>query len=375
MAIELNTTKQSKKSSGSKSFNIDIGQLFKKKTVSSNDRMFFTERLALLLETGNSIHPSLQSLLEQTENVQLKAIINNLIESIVSGRSFSKALAQHPEMFSTTYVTLIGASEQGGFMADVLKQLQLIEEKRDKLHSTIVSAFSYPVFLAIFSTVVVIFILLVVFPKFGTLFASIKDQLPITTVILMQMSEWMLQFWYLFLTLPLVAGYFLREWIVSVNGKNILDKIKFKLPVFSGIFIQIYLVNFLRVMGLSLANGVSVMEALESCTEVVDNVIFKRFIKKLSRYVGEGKGLIVGFEENIFMPTMVKQTIRTGEQTGNLSLAMGKIADFYERELNRKITMLSKMAEPFMLLVMGVVVGVIVASLILPIFKLGRAVG
>ncbi len=127
-------------------------------------------------------------------------------------------------------------------------------------------------------------------------------------------------------------------------------------------------------MSLSLANGVSVMGALESCKDVVDNVVFARFVRRVERYVGEGKGFALGFNEEEFMPSMVQQTINTGDQTGNLGLVMGKIADFYEREIERKITMLSKLAEPIMLMVMGVVVGVIVSSLILPIFKLGRAV-
>lgn len=353
---------------------LDLSSLFGQAKISGKDRMFFTERLALLLETGNSIHPSLEALREQTDNPQIAAIIDTMIEDVTSGSSFSKALAKHPAMFSATYVTLIQASEQGGFMAEVLKQLQAMDEKRDRLQSTLVSAFAYPAFLTFFSMAVVLFILMVVFPKFATLFKSIHDQLPITTRILMSFSDWAGQFWYVLLGVPLALFYTIKRWLLSPGGRETIDRLKLRLPVLKDVFIQVYLVNFFRVMSLSLANGVSVMEALASCKEVIGNVVFERFIKRLERYVGEGKGISVGFLETDFIPTMVQQTIRTGDQTGNLALVMGKMADFYEREIERKITLLSKLAEPIMLLIMGIVVGVIVSSLILPIFKLGRAV-
>ncbi len=352
----------------------ELAALFGQAKIPSKERMFFTERLALLLETGNSIHPSLEALREQTDNPKITAIINTLIEDVVSGTSFSAALAKHPAMFSATYVTLIQASEQGGFMAEVLKQLQIMEEKQDRLQSTLVSAFAYPAFLSAFSGAVVLFILMVVFPKFGPLFKSIHDQLPITTRILMAFSAWALEFWYLLILGPAAALYGAQRWLRSEGGQESVDRLKLSLPGLREIFIQVYLVNFFRVMSLALANGVSVMEALSSCREVIANRVFARFIQVLERNVGEGKGLSTGFMETEFIPSMVRQTIRTGDQTGNLALVMGKIADFYEREIERKITMLSKMAEPIMLLVMGVVVGVIVSSLILPIFKLGRAV-
>ena len=252
--------------------------------------------------------------------------------------------------------------------------LNIMDEKRDRLQSTLVSAFTYPAFLSLFSAAIVLFILMVVFPKFATLFTSILDQLPITTRILMSFSDWAIQFWYLLILGPMLFLYLLKKWLISPGGKETTDQLKLRIPVLKDIFIQIYLVNFFRVMSLSLSNGVSVMDALHSCRDVIGNGVFARFIDRLGKYVGEGKGISVGFIETAFIPSMVQQTIRTGDQTGNLALVMSKIADFYERELDRKISMLSKLAEPIMLLIMGVVVGVIVSSLILPIFKLGRAV-
>lgn len=369
MAIELRDSVAPSKNHGP-----NPGTFFAAARISQEERMFFTERLALLLETGNSIHPSLEALREQTSDPRITAIISKLIDDVVGGCSFSMALAKHPTMFSATYVTLVRASEQGGFMAAVLSQLQAMEEKRNRLHSTLVAALSYPVFLSTCSSAVVLFILLVVFPKFGKLFLSIHDQLPFTTLLLMGLSAWTLKFWHLLLLGSLAGFFLLHRWRHSPSGQEAIDQLKLRCPGVGEIFLQVYLINFFRVMSLSLGNGVSVMAALESCREVVANVVFTRFVKRVEKYVAEGKGLSLAFMEESFIPTMVQQTIRTGDQTGNLALVMSKIADFYERELERKITTLSKLAEPILLLIMGVVVGVIVSALILPIFKIGRAV-
>ncbi len=342
--------------------------------VSAKDRMFFTERLALLLETGGALQPSLQALQGQTDNGHFAALIGDLSEEVLGGKPFSRALARHPEVFSLTYVNLVGASEQGGFMPRVLNQLQQMEEKAEKLRSTLFSAFSYPAFLLCFSLAVVCFILVVVFPKFGNLFQSIYDQLPLTTRFLMVGSDILRHYW-----AALVAGgggllLVTLRWVKSAAGKGVIDGLKLKVPGLKQLYVQVYMIHMLRVMGLSLANGVSVVDALKSCREVVDNHLFRRFMADIERGVGEGRGLAAGFEGAAFVPSMVRQMIRTGEDSGNLAVVMERIADFYERDLEKKIQMVSKIAEPLMLLVMGVLVGVIVSSLILPIFKLSKAV-
>ncbi len=372
MAIEISTTK---KAAAPVETGASMPALSLRRTgVSAKDRMFFTERLALLLETGGALQPSLLALKEQTDNVHLSAVIGDLSDEVLGGKPFSRALARHPEVFSLTYVNLVGASEQGGFMHRVLTQLQQMEEKSEKLRSTLFAAFSYPAFLLCFSFAVVCFILVVVFPKFGNLFQSIYDQLPITTRFLMAGSDILRTYW-----IALIAGgagmlLVVFRWLKSEGGKEVIDRLKLKIPGLKQLFVQVYMIHMLRVMGLSLVNGVSVVDALKSCREVVDNNLFRRFMADIEHGVDEGRGLAAGFEQAAFVPSMVRQMIRTGEESGNLAVVMERIADFYERDLEKKIQVVSKIAEPLMLLVMGVLVGVIVSSLILPIFKLSKAV-
>lgn len=340
----------------------------------ARDRMFFTEQLALLLETGVTLHASLKALKEQSDNQAMRKMIDSMMADIAEGKSFSHALARHPAMFSGTYVNLIAASESGGFMDEVLAQLLKMEEKREELRSSLISTFSYPAFLIAFSIAVVVFVLLVVFPKFGAMFAAIADQLPASTKILMLVSDILRHYWVWVISAAAGTALLMRQWLTSGAGQKTMDRLKLRLPVVRDIFVQLYLLQSLRVMSMSLDNGVTVMDTLNACKDVVKNSQFRGFIARVENAVQEGSGITPAFKEADFIPNIVTQMIATGEETGNLPKVMGRLADFYERELVKKLKTFSKMAEPVMLVVMGLIVGILVSSLILPIFKLSRAV-
>ena len=379
MAIDFTTLAEPEKSApGRKApkrqkFSMDMEIRFGAPKVSIEERMVFTERLSLLMETGVSLHEAIVALQQQTENRLQAEILSTLAESITEGKSFSAALANHPEMFSPLYINLVAAAENGGFLPQVLDQLYKMDEKNLHLRNNIISALSYPAFLIVFSIAVVIFVLVSIFPKFETLFVSIKDQLPITTIFLMSLSTLLRHYWWLILLLIGAAGSAFVWWIQQEAGKLVLDRLKMSVPILKEIYVQIYLNQALGVLGLSLANGVPITTALKACKEVISNKVFARFLENVNNHVTEGRGIAAGFIDTPFIPPMVRQMVSTGEQTGNLGLIMTRVADFYARELNKRVTLLSKAVEPIMLIVMGVVVGLIVVSLILPIFKLSRA--
>jgi type II secretory pathway component PulF len=337
------------------------------------DRMLFTERLALLLETGVPLHGALRVLHEQTTNPLLKSIIGEVADDIVSGQRFSEALVRHPDLFPATYINLVGASEAGGFLPQVLDQLVEMDEKQDRLRNTIVSALTYPGVLMGFSVLVVLFILIAVFPKFAVMFAGIYDELPFTTKFLMGASDVLIRYWMALGVglLAAIAGValLLRRPVVRAY----VDALKLRVPFVRDIFIKIYLVRLMRVMGISLERGVTILATLAACRNVVDNAQFQRFIGDLEEQVTQGRGIAAGFRDSPLIPVSVQQMIGTGEETGSLGRVMGRVADFYERDLTRQLNQLAKMAEPVMLLVMGILVGTIVTSIILPIFKMSRS--
>lgn len=343
--------------------------------VGSSDRMFFTEQLALLLETGSSLHASLRALKNESQKPALTAIVDSLLTDVSEGRSFSDALSRHRNFFPRSYVSLVAAGERGGFLHEILAQLLRLEEKQAQTRSMLVSAFSYPAFLIVFSIAVVVFVLVYVFPKFATLFVSIRDQLPWTTLALMAMSDLLRSYWWACLG-GLGAGLIaVRHWLVSDSGGTVLDRLKLSLPGARAIFLRLYLTRFMRVMGLSLKNGVTVVDALQAATEVVGNRVFDRFLHGVRLKVQQGAAFSTGFNEAEFIPAVVKQMVSTGDESGKLGLVMERLADYYERELENQLNRMARLMEPAMLLVMGVVVALIVSSLILPIFKLSRAVG
>jgi type II secretory pathway component PulF len=267
---------------------------------------------------------------------------------------------------------LVQASERGGFMVEVLDELLQMDDKRLRLQATMKSALSYPVFLAGFSALVVVFVLLVVFPKFADMFEAIADDLPGTTKMLMALSDSMLAYWPLYLAgIVGVVGAF-WGWKHSGAGRETLDKLKLSVPVVRTIYSELYLVQSMRVIGLSLDKGVSVMDTLSSSRDVVDNSVYRTFFRSLEEDVQQGRGLSHGFRQSEYIPDLVKQMVTTGEASGKLPKVLGRVAQYYERQLEQRLQNLSKAAEPVMLLVMGVVVGVLVSSLILPIFQMSR---
>lgn len=342
--------------------------------IGAHERMLFTERIELLLETGVSLVGALQAMKLQTEAPRIADIIESLITTVSEGKPFADALARHPEMFPQTYVSLVAAAEQGGFLPEVLRQLREMDEKNSRMQATIVSALSYPVFLIAFSVAVVIFVLVVIFPKFNDMFVSIRDQLPGPTIVLMFLSNVLRNHWLLTLAVAGGALAALVFWARSPAGARRLDELKLGAPFIREIYIRVYLNQALGVLGMSLANGVPIVDAINATRGVIKNSVFAEFLKKMLRDVEDGRGIAVAFEEAAFVPPMVRQMISTGEQTGNLAKVMNRVADFYARELDKRITAFAKAVEPVMLVVMGVVVGLIVAALILPIFKLSRAI-
>lgn len=347
---------------------------FGAKGVSAKSRMLFTDQLALLLETGTALAPSLEALKKQSDNGAMNTVIDDLIEAVSTGQSFSQALNKHPDVFPSTYVQLIAAGEQGGFIDRVLAQLLDMDRRREELNSTLVMAFVYPAFLFFFAIAVVIFVLTWVFPRFATMFANLGDKLPFSTKILMSISDFITGYWPLIIVGVVGSVIAAIRWAKTDAGGAWLDTLKLKVPGVNEVYRTLYLTRSLRVLSLSLGNGVNIVDALASCRESIPNRSFRQFLSRVEDSVKHGQGIAAGFNRPDLIPPVARQMIETGEASGNLALVMGRLADDMEANVAKKVKILSKVAEPVMLLTMGLVVGFVVSALILPIFKLSGAV-
>ena len=338
--------------------------------LSAADRRFFTERLALLLETGTPLHTALQTLARQSRSRHFREVVEQIHDAVTGGSTFGQALARHGADFPATYVNLVAAAERGGFVDEVLRHLAEMDERNARMRSSVLSSMFYPGFLMLFSVVVVVFVLTSVFPRFAPMFAGIGDQLPITTRVLMELSDLLRHQWPFLLGGAGALGVVAWRWVVSEVGGSAIDRAQLAVPVLRDLFAQFYLSKVLRVLGLSMQHGVGLVEALHSCHGLVRNRHFTAFLHRLELDVQEGRGITPAFERASFVPEMVQQMIATGEESARLPQVMRRVADFYEQEFLRRLGVLSKLVEPVMLLVMGAVVGLLVSSLILPIFKL-----
>ncbi len=376
MAIKIDKTRSSSRSDTENSTSPTLNKtLGLSGGPSPRDRMFFTEQLALLLDTGESLHTALKVIARQYGDSSMGRIVDTIASDVSEGSSFGAALGRHPDVFSLTYTHLVAASEKGGFMADVLERLLDMDRRREDLRKAIVSAATYPAFLVLFSIAVIVFVLVVVFPKFDSMFASIYDELPASTRALMAMSHVMRDHWIVVGAGFGVATIGLHQLIKSDTGGRLLDTMKLKNPLLRNLFADIYLTQILPVLGLSLANGVTAVDALRSSRDVVGNRLFRELVDDVKTRVESGESIATGFEDASFLPDLVKHMVGTGEKSGKLGPVLLRLSGYYEAELRRRLDTLSKMAEPIMLLIMGIVVGVLVSSLILPIFKLSTAAG
>ncbi|MDB5728507.1 MAG: hypothetical protein JWQ00_1712 [Noviherbaspirillum sp.] len=340
----------------------------------ARERILFTERLSLQLGTGMTLHAALQSLHAQADTLRMQQTIAGLIDTIVEGRKFSDALARFPAVFPASYANLVAVSEGGGYLTQVLEQLLEMDEKQERLRDTLVAALSYPAFLVVFSVGVVVFILSAVFPKFASMFASIYSQLPVTTRILMAVSDALTKHPLAILAAVVLAVGGAALLLKSSAGAAWFDRATLRVPFIRDIFIEIYLTRLMRTMGISLQYGVTILATLTACREIISNREFQAFVTRLEADVNEGRGIAEGFKGTYFIPRTVLQMIATGEEAGQLSHVMLRIADFHDRALTKRLNQLSKLAEPAMLLIVGLIVGIIVSAMIVPIFKLSNGV-
>ncbi len=342
--------------------------------VTAKDRLFFTEQLAMLIDSGLATHQALELVARQTRHPTLGAAVLQIADDVAGGKTLSEAMAEQTHVFNSSYVRLIQASETGGYLSRVLAQLQHTDERLENLRRTLISAFTYPAILLVFSVLVVTFVLAYVFPKFSKLFVSLGDQLPITTRVLMGVSDLLVNYWYL-VAAAVVGGFFLlRLWLRGSAAQLLLDRAKLTLPGLKSLCQRLYMSQTMQVMGLSLSNGVTVPETLRSCRDATQNRLLQAEFGKIEARIQEGDRLSEAFADMAMVPELAKEMIATADEAGNLGQVANRIASYYEDELNRLLERFSKIIEPVMLLVMGAVVGILVSSLLLPVFKLSQVI-
>ncbi|MDR7416831.1 MAG: type II secretion system F family protein [Armatimonadota bacterium] len=344
--------------------------------ISLRELALMSRQFATMVNSGLSLVRALSILEQQATNPKLRRILAQVRADVEQGRALADAMAKHPQAFSSLYVNMVRAGEAGGVLDDVLQRLSTFLEKEYALRQKIRSAMVYPVILAVVATLALLFMTVFIIPQFVVFYRELNvGDLPVPTQILMWVSLMIRSFWYLWVPALALGAYGLRRWIRTPAGKAWWDRAKLHLPLFGPLVQKAILARFARTLGTLLGAGVPLLQAFEVTGKAVDNVVVEEGIQKVRSSIREGESIAVPLSSIQLFPPMVVQMVRVGEEAGNLDEMLVKVADFYDTEVEATVGALASTLEPTMIVFMAAVVGAMVISLYLPIFKLVAQAG
>jgi type IV pilus assembly protein PilC len=335
-----------------------------------DDLVIFSRQLATLIDAGIPLVHALGILGEQTENKNLKNIVISVRQDIEAGISFHEALSKHPNVFSELFINMARAGESSGMLHEVLDRLAAYLEKTASLTRKIRSSLVYPAVVVTMAILITALLLLKVVPTFKGIFEMLGGQLPVPTRILIGVSD-IFRKYFLFLVISLVLlGFAFKRYIGTPKGRYNFDLQKLKLPVLGTLFRKLAVAKFSRTFSTLVKSGVSILNALNIVSKTSGNKVIEEAVVNCSKSVREGEPISRPLSKSGVFPTMVCRMISVGEQTGQLEKMLTKIADFYEEQVDASAAGLTSMIEPLVIAFMGIIIGGIVISLFLPIFKI-----
>jgi type IV pilus assembly protein PilC len=342
--------------------------------VKEADIILFARQFSTMIDAGLPIIQCLDILYSQQANVTLKKMLKNVKESVEGGATLAEALKKFPKQFDDLFVNMIAAGEAGGILDAILRRLAAYMEKAARLKSQVKGAMTYPIVTLIIAVLVLAVILVFVIPVFQEMFADFGGELPTPTKIVVAMSETIKsKILYIIIAIALFAFAF-KKFYNTEKGRDIVDELQLKIPVFGELLRKVAVSKFTRTMGTMLASGVAILEALDIVAKTAGNRSVEKAIYTVRTGIAEGRTMADPLTESGVFPPMVCQMIGVGESTGALDAMLEKIADFYDEEVDQAVDNLTSLIEPFMLVFLGVTIGGLVVAMYLPIFKMAGAI-
>lgn len=336
------------------------------RTVSEQDRLFFTRQLHSLISAGVSFSGSFQALISQMENPKLKTLLEQVRRDVEGGMSFSQALEKHPDVFDGLYVGMISAGEQAGVLDVILDRLLQLGEHERETRQRINTATRYPKI--IIASMVVAFVLLMVFvvPTFAKVYSTFRVQLPLPTRIMIWTNMAFMNYWWLILGLTIGGWYGTKKYLKTTAGLERWDHIKLRLPLFGPIFLKSALSRFALVFAILTRSGLPVLQVLEIVSITVGNSALSKLIKKISEAIRQGRNLSDPMREGKLFPPVVLQMVSVGEETGRIDEMLIKVSEYYDREVDYSLKTLASALEPILLAAIGGMVLLVALAIFLP---------
>jgi len=338
--------------------------------VKRKDLVIFTRQFAVMIAANVTVVESLVILIDQTKGLSLKKIISEIAFEVDSGSFLSDAFAKRPQIFSNFFVNIIRSGETSGKLDEVLNYLADEMEKNYDMVSKIKGAMIYPVFIIAALIGVGVVLMVYVIPNLTSILTETSAKLPLSTRIVIGISNFMQDYLWLIVILLVVIGFLIRLYLKTYIGRKQFDILKLRMPIFGRLFKYIYLMRFTRSLSTLLKGGVTITKSLEITADVVSNTIYRELILDTLESINDGNPLATVLETSRDVPEMVPQMIAVGEKTGKIDEVLDQITSFYSRESSNMLDNLSKLMEPIIMVVMGLGVGVMVAAVILPMYNL-----
>ncbi|MBN3039110.1 MAG: type II secretion system F family protein [Candidatus Omnitrophica bacterium] len=338
--------------------------------ISTEEIVMFDLQLANMLNSGLSIMSSLDTLKKQVENRKLKEIIDNVARSVEGGLSLSQSFAQYPGVFSRLFISMVAAGEASGNLDQVLNRYAEFAEAQEDLRQKIRAALFYPAILIVAATLVIVFIVTFVIPKFVEIFQRAGIAMPAATILLYHLGNFIKQFWYLMILAIGLIGVGFKAYIKTTAGRIKIDRLSLKLPVIGPLVRKTCISRFARTLSTLIASGVPILQSLDIVRDVVDNEVLGQVIYQMRMAAEKGEKLSESLKVSAEFPPDTVQMISVGEESGNLEGMLNKISDFYDRAINYSIKKITTVLEPVFLVIMGAIVAFIMASMLLPMFDM-----
>jgi type IV pilus assembly protein PilC len=341
------------------------------KKVKPKALQIFSRQFATMIEAGLNVVSALVILEQQTADIYLASVIRELRADVEGGMLLSQSMARHPKVFNRLYVSMVEAGEAAGILDIVLDRVAFQIEKETAIKRRVKGAMIYPMMVLIFATLVLCGMLLFLVPIFVDIFDQLNGELPMLTQMVLHASNFLKATW--FILLPGVIGgiFGLKKFLKTDVGRRRWDALKLKLPMKIGdVVLKVTMARFSRTLSTLVAAGVDIIKALEITGQTSGNWVVENALAGVRQKVGEGVPIAQPLVENPVFPAMVSQMVKIGEETGELEKMLGKIADFYEDEVDASVQALTSIVEPIMMLGVGVMVGIVIISMYLPMFKL-----
>ncbi len=342
-------------------------------SINFNDIVNFTRQLAMMLNAGLSLVDSFNILKRQAYKQSLIKLYEDIDKEIKSGRSLSYALKKYKDYFSSVYIALIKAGEASGKLSEILLRLADTLEASQEFRGRLKSALIYPVIVVVVMLGVMFFMITFVVPKLLEIYKNFELDLPITTQILMQISNFSQKYWYLIILYAGIIVFLAKKYLQTERGKRNFDQMLLNLPVMGNVVAKGVLVESTRTLAILTKSGVSILESLDIIIETTENLIFKDAFKKVYNQVKKGVSLGTAMQNEEIFPPMLVQMVKVGENTGHLDKTLERVSSFFEMESKIAIKAMTSLIEPAILLFLAAGVGFLVMSVITPIYNLTSA--